>query len=94
MVQEIKGNKELAKLSQDAIGSTICYHADKNAFFTAGRSESMGVSLAPSSKTTMAMAIILQWLKDAPTDKIIGTAVAPEVARCLVKRRSCADNLL
>ena len=71
-------NKELETIGKDYRGCQLVREKTKNAFFLASVDRMQTtVSMPPSTKTTAAMAVILHWIVESPSDKILGTDCHP-----------------
>lgn len=72
MMAEFKDDDEYKEPGEDANGVILVRNAEENSFLCAASDSGLDEALPPSSKLTVALAVILTWLEEHPEDKIIG----------------------
>ena len=90
VAEEARKDKLYQEPGADSNKTRIMKIPDKNGFFTASCRLGNKANIPPSSKLTMAMAVILEWREKFPNDKIIGK---PLLHRSLLIRSSAHLSL-
>jgi hypothetical protein len=72
IMAECKDDGEFKEPGEDANGVILVRNEEENSFLCAVSNCGLDDALPPSSKLTVALAVILTWLEEHPEDKIIG----------------------